>query len=174
MTEFGDREIAGLLSALAGAPDFPAAASCLLGQLAELAGASRACLLRLDPSLENLTVAATFGFDAESPTGSVSVAALSSPLVLSAISLLAIRGRGSPDTQLIPHFGSWLALSIAEPRAHRGPDPMPREQAADLLASHGVAVLPVEPRADAVPFGVVVFENPDERSALGIVCDLIA
>jgi PAS domain S-box-containing protein len=174
MTEFGDREIAGLLSALAEAPDFPAAASLLLGQLAELAGASRASLLRLDPSLEDLTVAATFGFDAESFTVSVSVAALSSPLVLGAISLATIRGRGSPDPNLLPDFGTWLALPIAQPRAPGAPDPMPRERAADLLAPRGIVVLPVEPRADASPFSMIVFENADEAVVLGIVCDLIA
>jgi PAS domain S-box-containing protein len=174
MTEFGDREIAGLLSALAEAPDFPAAASLLLGQLAELASASRACLLCLDPPLENLTVAATLGFEAESPTGSVSVPALSSPLVLGAVSLATTRGHGSPDPDLLPDFGTWLALPIAQPRAQGAPDPMPRDRAADLLAPRGIVVLPVEPRADAVPFGVVVFEKPDEPATLGIVCDLIA
>src|SRR5262249_25076914 len=151
MIEFGDREIAGLLSALAETPDFPAAASLLLGQLAELAGAPRACLLRLDPSLENLTIAATFGFDAESPTGSVSVAELSSPLVLSTISLTTMRGRASPDARLLPDFGSWLALPMAQPSAAGVPDPMPRERAADLVSSQDVAVLPGEAPARRVP-----------------------
>jgi PAS domain S-box-containing protein len=174
MREFGDREIAGLLSALAETPDFPAAASLLLGQLAELAGAPRACLLRLDPSLENLTVAATFGFDAESPTGSVSVAELSSPLVLSTVSLTTMRGRASPDAGLLPDFGWWLALPMAQPAAPGIPDPMPRERAAALVASHDIAVLPGAAPARRVPFGVVVLEKPDERIALGLVCDLIA
>ena len=38
----GDRAVAGLLAALAEAPDFPAAASYLLTQLVEVTGAPRA------------------------------------------------------------------------------------------------------------------------------------
>ena len=52
MAGLGDRAVAGLLSALAEAPDFAAAASFLLTQLVEITGASKACMLRLDASQE--------------------------------------------------------------------------------------------------------------------------
>ena len=174
MTEFGDREIAGLLSALAEAPDFPAAASVLLAQLGDLSRASRACLLRLDPSLENLTLAATFGFDTESPTAGVSLAELSSPLVLSALSLSPVRGRGSLEPSALAAFQAWLALPMPQPGPRQSLETIPRARAAELAASRRVNLLPGHPRASSAPFGVVVLENPDESAALGVVCELTA
>ena len=59
----GDRGVAGLLSALAEAPDFDSAASFFLTQLAEIAGTQRACLLRFDATRENLELVASVGFE---------------------------------------------------------------------------------------------------------------
>ena len=64
MAVLGDRAVAGLLSALAEAPDYPGAASFLLTQLVDLTGSARACLLRLDSAQENLTLVAASGFHA--------------------------------------------------------------------------------------------------------------
>ena len=46
MAVVGDRALASLLSALAEAPDFSAAASFLLTQIAEITGAARSLMLR--------------------------------------------------------------------------------------------------------------------------------
>src|ERR1043166_7743579 len=55
----GDRQAASLLSALAEAPDSAAASSFLATQLAEMGGAGRVVILRLDAAQESfVTVAA--------------------------------------------------------------------------------------------------------------------
>jgi len=69
----GDRALASLLSALAEAPDFSAAASFLLTQIAEITGAARSLMLRFDPSQESLSAVATLGFSTGLPSLSVPV-----------------------------------------------------------------------------------------------------
>ena len=86
MAVLGDRVVAGLLSALAEAPDFAAAASFLLTQLAEITAAPRALMLRIDGPQENLTVVATTGPDVP-PSVNIPIGDLSSPLIISALSL---------------------------------------------------------------------------------------
>ena len=88
----GDRGVAGLLSALAEAPDFDSAASFFLTQLAEIAGTQRACLLRFDATRENLELVASVGF--EHPPASIMISAsdLSNPLVVGALTMRPLRG----------------------------------------------------------------------------------
>src|SRR5215831_3147082 len=172
MTELGDREIGGLLSALAEAKDFPAAASFLLDQLVDLSGASSACLFRLDASLENLTLTAKLGLDPEPPNQSMPIKELSSPLVLCAAAIAPVRGRGPLDS--LPFTDSWIALPMPQPEFRGAPAVLPRLRATELAAAHRVTVLPAEPRPGVAPFGVVVLERPDEKTALGIVCDVVA
>ena len=59
----------GLLAALAEAPDYVAAASFLLTQVAATTGAPRLCLYRFEPGDEALVLVTRLGFD-ESATGS--------------------------------------------------------------------------------------------------------
>ena len=92
----GDRGVAGLLSALAEAPDFDSAASFFLTQLAEIAGTARACLLRFDHTRENLDVVASIGFDVPPLTLSISGGDLSNPLVVSALTMQPLRGTAPP------------------------------------------------------------------------------
>src|SRR5215468_10388211 len=90
----GDRAVAGLLSALAEAPDVSAAASYLLTQIVEVTSASRACLFRLDAAQDALIAVATLGFDGETPALALPIGDLSNPLTISARALAPIRGRG--------------------------------------------------------------------------------
>jgi len=164
MTGFGDREIAGLLSALAEAPDFPAAASFLLAELSELSGASKACLFRLESSLENLTPVATLGLDTERHNGSVSATDLSSPLILSMLSLSPVRGHGSLGPGLLSGFDSWLVLPMPQPGFRGAPEAMPRFRAVELALARRITLLPADVRVGAVPFAVVVLEQPSDGS----------
>src|SRR5437773_11833546 len=86
-----DRSLAGILAALAEAPDFRGAASFLLAQFQDITGAERAALLRIDDAEESLRTVATVGFPdgfhVEFPLGD-----LANPAVVSALSLSAIRG----------------------------------------------------------------------------------
>src|SRR5690348_7749570 len=95
MAVLGDRSIAGLLSALAEAPDFRAAASFLLTQLADLAGARRAAMLRLDSSHENAELVASVGLDTDPGELAIPLSDLSSPLVISALALVRMQGTSS-------------------------------------------------------------------------------
>ncbi len=88
----GDRALASLLSALAEAPDFSAAASFLLTQIAEITGAARSLMLRFDASQESLHAVATLGFSAGLPSLGIPANDLASPLVTSTLALVPVRG----------------------------------------------------------------------------------
>src|SRR5947207_721080 len=99
MAVFGDRAVAGLLSALAEAPDFQAAASFLVAQLVDLTAAPRVYMLYLDQAQESINLAAASGAAADSDPVSISVGDFSSPLVVSTLSLTALCGKGMPPAQ---------------------------------------------------------------------------
>src|SRR3954464_5144900 len=85
----GDRQLAGLLSALAEAPDFTSAASFLLERVVDLTHSKRGCMLRIDAAQDALAVITSHDMD-EPPSGGPSLAELSNPLVLAALSLNAV------------------------------------------------------------------------------------
>ena len=124
----GDRALAGLLSALAEAPDFAAAASFLLTQLAEIAGAPRAAMLRVDASQETLAVVASVGFDVGRATSSIPLSDLSSPIVISALALAPIRGETPLIQRMFAPLTSWITLPLSQPR-YRGAPPQWRHSA---------------------------------------------
>src|SRR5262245_6256052 len=107
MAVLGDRSLAALLSALAEAPDFSAAASFLLSELMELTGSRRACMLRIDSDEENLTVVASAGFEPELPRFNISLGDLSSPLVVSARSLTSARGQARLSPRALHTLSGW-------------------------------------------------------------------
>ena len=72
-TEVGDRSVAGLLSALAEAPDFASAAAFLLAQVLDMADAERGHMLRLDTAQESLVSIASVGYEA-APHAAISIA----------------------------------------------------------------------------------------------------
>src|SRR5690348_8678918 len=95
MSAVGDRVVAGLLSALAEAPDFLSAASFLLTHLAETTGAPRAYMLRMDAAQEGLALVSAVGVDGELPLVNISISSLSHPLVVSALAMVPARGTGA-------------------------------------------------------------------------------
>ena len=85
-------QIAALLSALAEAPDFAAALSFLLAQLAEIAGARRAYALVPDDDGDFQPASQLgFGLD-EARVSSLSAGDVDHPLVVSATAILPKRG----------------------------------------------------------------------------------
>src|SRR5947208_17109084 len=121
MAVLGDRSVASLLSALAEAPDFPAAASFLLAELMELTGVPRACILRVDGGEENLVLVAAAGFEPELETFAMSLGDLSSPLVVAARSMTAARGEGRIGPRVLAPLSSWTVLPVAQPRFRGAP-----------------------------------------------------
>src|SRR5436190_18461550 len=109
MSQVGDRAVAGLLSALAEAPDFSAAASFLLTHLAELTGAPRAHMLRLDAQQESLALVSAIGTDGGLPIVNVSITSLSSPLVVCALATAPVRGTGPLTQYGFAPLATWAA-----------------------------------------------------------------
>src|SRR5262245_63266280 len=110
MAGVGDRVVASLLSALAEAPDLAAAASKLLTQIAERTGAARACMLRLDAMQESLQSVAALGLDASLPPAGIPIGDASNPLVISALALAPVVGKGALGPRALASLHSWMTL----------------------------------------------------------------
>jgi PAS domain S-box-containing protein len=172
----GDRALASLLSALAEAPDFSAAASFLLTQIAEITGAARSLMLRFDPSQESLHAVATLGFSAGLPSLGVPVNDLASPLVISTLALVPVRGEGAAlGPRALSSLRNWVTLPMGQPRTRGALETMSAQRAAELLASPTTSMLePLERRLGTAPAGVIVVEGPVSGEALDEALDVVA
>ena len=175
MAVLGDRSIAGLLSGLAEAPDFRAAASFLLAQLAELAGAPRAAMFRLDSSHESAQLIAAIGLDAEPGDLAIPLSDLSSPLVISALALVRMQGTSSLGPRALAGFERWILLPMSQPRYRGAPGAMSPDRAAELVSSRTISVL-VTPdrRLGVAPAGVVLLENPADTTVIDEAGEILA
>ena len=175
MAVLGDRSIAGLLSALAEAPDFRAAASFLLAQLADLAGARRAAMLRLDSSHENAELVAAVGLEVDPGDLAIPLSDLSSPLVISALALVRMQGTSPLGPRALAGFDRWIALPMSQPRYRGAPGAMSPERAAELVSSRTITVLSTpERRLGVAPAGVVLLENPDDLTVIDEAGEVLA
>ena len=155
----GDRQLAGLLSALAEAPDFQAAAAYLLAQLAEITGVSRLCMLRVDAAQEALTVVANHGFDDQhsAPRFGPSLSEISNPLVIATLSLNPVVATSATLLdKRSTSASSWTALPLTQPRFRGAALTLPTQQAIELANSSGARVLRLnERRLGVAPAGVI-------------------
>src|SRR6185436_6711172 len=175
MAVLGDRAIAGLLSGLAEAPDFRAAASFLLAQLAELAGARRAAMFRLDSSHENAQLIAAIGLDAEPGNLAIPLSDLSSALVISALALVRVQGSSPLGPRSLSEFEHWLALPMSQPRYRGAPGAMSPERASELLSSRTISVLPTPERQLGVaPAGVVLLDGAVDATLIDEAGEILA
>jgi PAS domain S-box-containing protein len=157
----GDREAAGLLSALAEAPDLSAAATFLLTRLADITGAVRATMFRLDPSRNQLVVTAAIGFAPGHSHVEMPSADLSNPLVIGALSLTPIRGTVSFGAHGFTSLVSWAALPMARIGRRGAVEALTVARTAELLASQDLSMLPGPARRLGVtPAGVLLLEGP--------------
>src|SRR4051812_28849362 len=118
----GDRAAAGLLSALAEAPDVSAAASFFLTHLVDITGASKACVLRLDAAREHLQLIAAHAFVTELPPIGIPIADLSNPLVISALTLAPVTGTTPLPERTFASIVPWIALPLSQPRFRGSPE----------------------------------------------------
>ena len=175
MAVVGDRAVAGLLSALAEAPDVPAAASFLLTQLAEITGASRAGMFRLDDADECLVLVASAGFDQELGDHPIPVGNLSSPLVVSALSLTPVLGNAPIGTSELASIKTSALIPMTRLPRRGAPEQMSPQRAAELIAAQGLTVLSQsERRPGVVPAGVVFLEGPFSDSSLDDALEIVA
>ena len=171
----GDRAVAGLLSALAEAPDFTAAASFFLTQLAEVTRTSRACMLRLDSAHESLVLASAIGFDSTLPAISIPTSDLSNPLVISTLSLSPVRGERALPVRGLAALTSWIALPLSQPRLRAPTEMISAQRGAELIGSSTIEVLPTrEQRLGAAPAGVIVIEPFADPEPLDEALDLVS
>ncbi|MFL5501160.1 MAG: ATP-binding protein [Gemmatimonadaceae bacterium] len=115
----GER-LAELLSAISEAPDFVTAATFMLAQFADIAGARRALAVTLDSPPRELVTTASIGFDAPAAHVSVPTEDLSNPLTLSALSLHSISCDGVAPLPGLP-FGEWTAIPFPQPQFRGAP-----------------------------------------------------
>ncbi|HTK52169.1 MAG TPA: ATP-binding protein [Gemmatimonadaceae bacterium] len=175
MAVLGDRGVASLLSALAEAPDLPAAASFLLAQLVDITGAPRALVLRLDPAYEGLVYVASVGFDPEPARLSIPLVDLSNPVVISTLALVPVRGNKSLGFRALAGLEEWLLLPMSQPRQRGAPERMAPQRASELIASPGIAVLePAARRLGVAPAGIVLFEGPIDDDAVAEATEVLA
>ncbi len=154
MAVLGDRELAGLLSSIAEAPDFPAATSHLLAQLADITAARRAVMLKIDAAQHSLVVVAANGFDPP-PAFSISLGDLSSPLVICALSLLPIRGESELGPRALEDMVPWVVVPMSQPLQRGSLEVMNQERAAELVSSRSASILsPFDRRVATSPAGV--------------------
>jgi PAS domain S-box-containing protein len=155
----GDRGVAGLLSALAEAPDFDSAASFFLTQLAEIAATHRACLLQFDATHENLEFVASVGFGTPPTSILISAGDLSNPLVISALTMRPLRGTLPLPHRVLADVVPWIALPLTQPRQRGTPELMTHVRGAELLGSSGITFLETPERPlGAAPAGVVLLQ----------------
>jgi len=170
----GDRAVAGLLSALAEAPDFAAAASFFLTHLVEITKASKACMLRLDASQEHIELVASLGFELDAPRIAIPISDLSSPLVICALTLAPVKGRSPSPLRNLVSVDSWVALPLSQPRFRGAPEMMAFQRGAELIGSPSITLLETpDTRLGAAPAGVLLVEGEIQGAMLDEVLELV-
>jgi PAS domain S-box-containing protein len=158
VTVAGDRQSASLLSALAEAPDSAAASAFLVAQLAELSGAQRIAMLRVDGAQEALVCVTGLDNGRPASASAIPLSNFSSPLVLSALSLSPVLG-AQPLRAPFEDYAQWTSLPMTQPRTRLAPPVMPLQQATELLAAVGLAPIARPERVGAAPGGLIVIDR---------------
>ena len=163
-SQLNGQALAELLSVISEAPDFGTAATYLVAQLADIAGARRACLLTLDRSNQMVQVAASVGFPVDDqPKLVIPLDDQVHPLVISLISLttLSCEGGAGPRPRLGLPFGEWVSIPFPQPQ-YRGSPPLLSERRAMELTGNGCVAMALPPdrrrRIGHAPGGVIVLE----------------
>lgn len=172
MTLAGDRQSASLLSALAEAPDSAAASSFLVAQLAELSGAQRVSMLRLDAAQETLVCVTGIDDGKPATASAIPLSDFANPLVISALSLSPVLGE-RPLRAPFEGYATWTALPMTQPRTRFAPPVMSRQQATELLAPHGLTPIARPERVGTAPGGLVVIDRVLAPELFEEIADLV-
>jgi PAS domain S-box-containing protein len=172
MTVAGDRHTASLLSALAEAPDSAAASAFLVAQLAELSGAQRVSMLRLDGGQEALVSVAGIEEGQTAAAIAIPIADLSNPLVVSALSLSPIVS-DEPLRGPLTGFARWTALPMTQPRTRVSPPVMTRQQATELLSGQSLTPIARPDRVGTAPGGLIVIDRVVTAELFEELADLV-
>ena len=171
--EVVDRTVAGVLSALAEAPDFSSAASFLLAQVLDLADAERGHMLRLDTAQESLISVSSIGYESP-PHAAISIGDLSNPLVICALSLAPVTGGGRSSIRAFVSMARWTALPMPQARMKGTLPAMSLQRAQEIIGEGEVRLLePIERRLASAPGGVIVIDGAIPERVLGSVTSLV-
>ncbi len=119
--QLSGEKLANLLSAISEAPDFVTGATFMIAQLADILGARRALAITVDSPPRRLIASAAVGFEGEPvPSIAIPIDDLSSPIVVSALSLHAVSCDGAPAHGGLP-FGDWTAIPFPQPQFRGAP-----------------------------------------------------
>ncbi|HEY4129498.1 MAG TPA: ATP-binding protein [Gemmatimonadaceae bacterium] len=174
MAVHGDRSVAGLLSALAEAPDFASAASFLLTQIVEITSAPRACVFRIEASQENLRLVASSGFGSDPGPIGIAISDVSSPLVIGTLAIALVEGAAPLGLRTFATLESWVVFPMPQPRHRGAPETMPFERAAESLQSPAITISRTEARVGVAPGGIALVEGPLSADAVDDVIELLA
>ncbi|HKW45955.1 MAG TPA: ATP-binding protein [Gemmatimonadaceae bacterium] len=173
-TEVADRTVAGVLSALAEAPDFSSAASFLLAQVLDLADAERGHMLRLDTAQESLISVSSLGYDSP-PQAAISIGDLSNPLVICALTLAPVTGGGRSSIRAFVSMARWTALPMPQARMKGTLPAMTLPHAQEIIGEGEVRLLDsIERRLASAPGGVIVIDGAIPERVIGSVTSLVS
>jgi PAS domain S-box-containing protein len=171
--QLSGEKLAKLLSAVSEAPDFVTGATFMIAQLADILGARRAVAITLDSPPKRLIVSAAVGFDGEPvPSITLPIEDLSSPIVVSALSLHAVSCDGGRALPGLP-FGEWTAIPFPQPQ-FRGAPRVLTDAELDLVQLDGCKVRTASTvdrrrKLGHAPGGVVLIEASVDDDMLGAV-----
>lgn len=165
----GER-LAELLSVIADAPDFATAATFLVAQFVDVAGARRGAVLILDAQTQSLRSVAAVGFDAEGfPELSARLDDEVHPSAVAALSLHPVECDGMQHETL--PFETWVAIPFPQPTFRGAPSILGDRKLNEIL-TRGCRIRYGTPRERRrrlghAPFGVVLLEGllPDDLLA---------
>ena len=165
----GER-LAELLSAISEAPDFVTAATFMLAQFADIAGARRGLVATLDSPPRELISTASIGFEDATPTIAIGVEDLSNPLTISALSLHSVSCDGVAPLSALP-FGEWTAIPFPQPQ-FRGAPHIITDAELDAIQLQGCqvrrrAIVDRRRKLGHAPGGVVLLEASLDDDILG-------
>jgi PAS domain S-box-containing protein len=164
----GER-LAELLSVISEANEFSTAAAFLVAQFADVASASRGCVLTIDPTQQQLESVASVGFaPGEKPAISIPLADDRHPLVAATLCLRPVScGSSEMAASGIP-FDNWIAVPFPQPQFKGAVDFIPDDRI-ESLELRSCSVHMADPRerrrrAGHAPCGVVILEGqPDDE-----------
>jgi hypothetical protein len=150
-----ERSHIALLSALAEAPDLPAAATFLLTDILATTGARRALLLRFDPEEEQLVLVAQAGSD-DSAATEYAIGDRSHPWMVSTLTLTPVFNDSLGNTSARVPFEVWTALPMPRPHYRGAPAIWTDTYAAEVLTPLGPRCAARESAFSSAPGGVVI------------------
>ena len=159
----GER-LAELLSVISEANEFSTAAAFLVAQFADVAGATRGCVLTIDPQQQHIQSVASVGFGpGERPSLVIPLADERHPLVAATLCLRPVSCSSSEATESGLPFDSWVAIPFPQPQFKGAVEFMSPEKV-DAMELRSCSVHLEDPRerrrrAGHAPCGCIILET---------------